>query len=51
MQQPQGEGITLRGGANLLYLLASGHATCITVFTRHSFGIDALGMNGLQPSE
>ncbi|QDU45192.1 hypothetical protein Mal52_36830 [Symmachiella dynata] len=39
--------LTPRQGVNLLYILAAGHATCLTVFMRHSFGTHALGRNGV----
>src|ERR1700686_4374451 len=37
----------MRSGVNLLYLLVCGHAACFTVFTRHSFGVETLGINGV----
>jgi hypothetical protein len=46
-QQQQRDGNSMRSGANLLYLLVSGHSACFTVFTRHSFGVEALGINGV----
>ena len=36
-----------RQTTNLIYILAAGHATCFTVFMRHSFGTNALGRNGV----
>lgn len=47
--QPQNPGDLLnpRQGMNLLYWLATGHATCFTVFLRHSFGTEALGRHGI----
>ncbi|HEY4309149.1 MAG TPA: hypothetical protein VGN12_06825 [Pirellulales bacterium] len=47
MQPQSNNGPDIRGGFHWLYLLVSGHATCMTVFTRHSFGVEALGANGL----
>lgn len=47
MQQQPNQGLTFRTGFNLLYLLASAHATCLTVFMRHSFGSEALGLNAI----
>jgi len=47
MQQQQSDGVSLRTSANILYLFLGGHSTCFVVFTRHSFGVDALGINGL----
>lgn len=46
-QPPSSEGFNFRQTANLTYLLASAHATCFTVFFRHSFGTQAFGRNGL----
>lgn len=40
------QGFTLRQTANLIYLLASAHATCFTVFLRHGFGTHALALHG-----
>lgn len=34
-------------GFNFLYMLASFQATCFLPFTRHSFGAESLGINGL----
>ena len=31
---------------DLLYLLLCTHPACFTVFTRHSFGVAALGLSG-----
>lgn len=36
-----------RTGLNLFTILVAGHATCFTVFLRHSFGTRALGRNGV----
>jgi hypothetical protein len=36
----------MRGAVNLLYVLVSGHATCVTPFVRRNFGREALGRNG-----
>jgi hypothetical protein len=47
-QQPTpGDQITMQGTFHLLHLLAQGLATCFTVFTRHTFGQEALSWNGL----
>jgi hypothetical protein len=46
MQQQQSDGVSLRTSANILYLLLAGHSTCFVVFTRHSFGVESLGING-----
>lgn len=46
-QQNVGEKFTARGGLNFLYLLVSGHATCLTPFMRRGFGSEALGLNGI----
>jgi hypothetical protein len=51
MRQPdqKGPGFQMSMGDtfNLFYFVARGHATCFTVFTRHTFGQQALGWNGL----
>jgi hypothetical protein len=44
--QQDGGGLGFRGATNLLYLLVSGHATCVTPFVRRNFGSEALGRNG-----
>ncbi len=36
----------MRVAVNLLYVLVSGHATCVTPFVRRNFGREALGRNG-----
>jgi len=46
-QKPPGEQITVRGTFHIVTFLAQSHASCITVFIRHSFGIEALAWNGL----
>lgn len=48
-QQPMGPGdkIDIRGTTNLLYTLALAHVTCISVFIRRGFGIEAIGINGV----
>jgi hypothetical protein len=46
-QQRPGEGLTLPGAFNLLYIVMAGYSTCLTVFVRHSFGREALGINGV----
>ena len=46
-QQQQRDGNSMRSSMNLLYLLVCGHSACFTVFTRHSFGVEALGINGV----
>jgi hypothetical protein len=38
---------SFRSSFNAMYFLANSHATCLTVFLRHSFGSEAIGMNGL----
>ena len=45
-QQQQGGGLGVGGVVNLLYVLVSGHATCVTPFVRRNFGSEALGRNG-----
>ena len=45
-QQERSNWGNMRSSANLLYLLACAHSTCITVFTRRSFGVATLGING-----
>ncbi|HEX4132934.1 MAG TPA: hypothetical protein VHZ24_23075 [Pirellulales bacterium] len=42
-----GGSLSLRDSFNLMYMLASAHATCLTPMMRHSFGVEALGWNGL----
>jgi hypothetical protein len=37
----------MRGVVNLLYVIVSGHATCVTLFVRRNFGREALGRNGV----
>jgi hypothetical protein len=44
--QQKGGGFGIRGVINLLYLVVSGHATCVTPFVRRNFGSEALGRNG-----
>jgi hypothetical protein len=39
--------LDVRAGMNLMYVLVSGHATCVTPFVRRNFGRDALGRNGV----
>jgi hypothetical protein len=46
-ENPQQQRSDPRVAFNLLYLLSNAHATCLTVFMRHSFGTEALGMSGL----
>jgi hypothetical protein len=46
-QQTPSEQITVRGSFNFLYLLLSGHVTCLTPFLHVGFGSEALGINGL----
>jgi hypothetical protein len=45
-QQQQGGGLGVGGVVNLIYVLVSGHATCLTPFVRRNFGSEALGRNG-----
>jgi hypothetical protein len=47
MRQQQRNGMDMRRSVNLFYLLVCGYAACTTVFTRHSFGVETLGMNGV----
>lgn len=45
---PQGDDrFNVKSSMNLLYLVASAHATCFTVFLRRGFGTEALGLNGI----
>lgn len=46
MQGPPGA-IGMRNAMHLASLVINGHATCLTVFLRHSFGSEALGVNGI----
>ena len=48
-QQPEPSGFDhdFRNSVNWLYLLANAHATCITMFIRHSFGTNVPGFSGL----
>lgn len=46
-QKTPAEQISLRGTFYVLHVLARAHSTCFTVFTRHTFGQEALGWNGL----
>jgi len=43
----QHDSFNIRSSLNVLYLLLSGHATCLTVFLRRGFGVEALGINGV----
>ncbi len=36
----------MRAAVNLMYVVVSGHATCVTPFVRRNFGREALGRNG-----
>ena len=47
MQQQQQQEWGHKDSFNLMFVLANASATCLTVFTRHSFGVEALGLNGL----
>lgn len=46
-QQPFDALMNPRTSLNLFAILVAGHATCFTVFLRHSFGTRALGRNGV----
>ncbi len=48
-QQPESGDISrdFRNTVNWLYLLANAHATCITMFIRHSFGTNVPGFSGV----
>jgi len=46
-QSQQPNGMSVRASANVFYLLVCAHSTCFTVFTRHSFGVEGLGTNGV----
>ncbi len=43
----QDNGLDIRFGLNLFYMLLSGFTTCFTVFLRRSFGGEAIGFNAL----
>lgn len=45
-QPPPSDRFNLRQTVNLIYLLASAHAACFTVFLRHGFGTHALALHG-----
>jgi hypothetical protein len=50
MHKPQkspGEMLTREESFNLFFAIAKCYATCLVVFTRHTFGKEALGFNGL----
>jgi hypothetical protein len=46
-ENPQQQRSDPRVAFNVVYLLANARATCLTVFMRHSFGVEAIGMSGL----
>jgi len=48
-QQPEPSGFDhdFRNAVNWLYLLANAHATCLTMFIRHSFGTNVPGFSGV----
>jgi hypothetical protein len=46
-QQETGLATDLRRTANLLYIVAESHASCVTPFLRHSFGTNMPGMYGI----
>jgi hypothetical protein len=45
--QQEGKQPTKGDMLGLLLLLANAHATCVTIFTRSRFGVEALGVRGL----
>jgi hypothetical protein len=47
MKQEPPKGVSSAGALRFLHLLINAHTTSITVFTRHSFGTEALGFSGL----
>ncbi len=48
-QQPESGDFShdFRNAVNWLYLLANAHATCLTMFIRHSFGTNVPGLSGV----
>jgi hypothetical protein len=46
LQERSNKANNMRSSANLMYLLLCAHSACFTVFTRHSFGVAALGLSG-----
>lgn len=43
----QNDGLDVRFGVNVFYLLINGYATCFTIFLRRSFGGEAFGFNAI----